>query len=341
MTRSRGETCSRLIELAVIQLAADTIREMTVETTSTWNRTDDAYLLSVVLCTYNRAPKLPESLDSLRAQQASDQLRWELVCVDNNSNDDTRAVLEDFARASGIPMTYVFEPQQGLACARNTGLRHARGSIIAMTDDDCIAAPDWVASITSEFAADRELALLGGRVELHNPLDLPLSLRTGLERKAFSLDALFNLIPGCNIAFRREVVERVGPFDPDFGAGGPLISAEDCEFVYRVHRAGLKIVYVPDIVVRHDHGRRTDSDRQKLDSWYVTGRGSFYAKWISRGDLAAARLAYWETYALIKGSLPGAGDVQSRAKHRLFLRYLLRGALAFPKARLARLVGAR
>jgi len=109
--------------------------------------------LSVVVCTYNRAAKLPDCLQNLLAMTVPEGVAWELICVDNNSTDNTKEVIEGFARKSTIPIRYVFEPAQGLAHARNAGLTRGRGEIVAKTDDDCIADLDWLAASWRQFQA--------------------------------------------------------------------------------------------------------------------------------------------------------------------------------------------
>jgi glycosyltransferase involved in cell wall biosynthesis len=259
--------------------------------------------ISVVVCTYNRAAKLPVTLKSLLGMNVPAGVEWEVVCVDNNSTDDTPNVIEAFGRESTVPVRYVFEPLQGLAAARNAGLGAARGDIIAMTDDDCIVDPGWLAEICAEFASDPELGILGGRVELFNPEDLPLTVRTGRDRFAVTWDTLFSGIAGCNMAFRRTVVSAVGPFDPEFGAGAKLKSAEDVDFIYRVLRSGIKAIYVPTVLLYHDHGRRTEDDRAKLFGDYIFGRGAFYMKHVLSNDRIVQKMAYWESINLLREAL--------------------------------------
>src|SRR5215469_1728850 len=155
-------------------------------------------LISVVLCTYNRAAKLRQCLNALLAMNATDD-RWELICVDNNSTDETKQIIEEFAQSSATPIRYVFEPTQGLACARNAGLRQASGNILALTDDDCLVDPNWLNAISKEFREDSSLAILGGRVELRSRDDLPIGIRTSRERLAIGMTNVFGLIGAGNM----------------------------------------------------------------------------------------------------------------------------------------------
>lgn len=122
-------------------------------------QTYSAPTVSVIIATYNRAEFLRETLHALTLQtRPPDQL----VVVDNNSSDHTCAVVEQFSEL--LPLTYVFEPQQGVAFARNRGIRHAAGEIIAFTDDDCIPDPQWLEYLELPFIRDPSIGLVGGRI---------------------------------------------------------------------------------------------------------------------------------------------------------------------------------
>ena len=87
---------------------------------------------SVVICTYNRAGWLDATLRSL-SRVVTDQ-QWEIVVVDNNSQDDTPAVVARHKAESAVPVTYLFEPRQGKSNALNTGMARAGGDILVFTD---------------------------------------------------------------------------------------------------------------------------------------------------------------------------------------------------------------
>jgi glycosyltransferase involved in cell wall biosynthesis len=82
-------------------------------------------MTSLILCTYNRAASLKQTLESFAQMQVPADLSWELVLVDNNSSDDTRAVAEACAKDCNLPLRYIFEPNQGISFARNAGVRAA------------------------------------------------------------------------------------------------------------------------------------------------------------------------------------------------------------------------
>jgi glycosyltransferase involved in cell wall biosynthesis len=285
-----------------------------------------AYLISVIVCTYNRAAKLPQCLDSIMKAAQMFEGDCEVLCIDNNSTDGTRTVLAKMASQPSTPLTYLFEREQGASKARNTGIRHARGKFIAITDDDCIVDQNWLRAMIDDFETDPTLALLGGRVELSDPNDLPMSVRTLRERREVTLTDVLTLIPGCNIAVRRSVLDDVGLFDVNLGPGTAVGVAEDLDLIFRVYAAGYRIVYNPNALVLHAHGRRGAAARRQLEKAYLRGRGGFYLKHILKGDRQAMRLAYWEFGNLLKNIFKEAIGRRYARQDAEALRYLLGGA---------------
>ena len=112
---------------------------------------DTAMDASIVVCTYNRAESLRDTLRALQALQADPGRRWEVIVVDNNSKDHTKAVVEEVQR--GWPLLrYAFEGAQGLSHARNHGIGCARGAVILFTDDDVLPEPDWLETTLAGLA---------------------------------------------------------------------------------------------------------------------------------------------------------------------------------------------
>ena len=289
-------------------------------------------MISVVICTYNRSRSLRETLASLAKMEAPADLSWELVVVDNNSTDNTRAVVEEFGWTSGLKVQYVFEGQQGLAHARNAGVRAAKGEIIAFTDDDVYPQPNWLAVIWREFTADPSLQVISGRVELLNPADLPITIRRQSKRVVFqSLTDSFNVMVGCNAAVRRALFDRIGCFDVDLGTGSRFESAEDSDFFFRAWRSGAKLVYEPSLFVFHDHGRRTQSAGVKVRRGYAVGRGAFYAKHLLKGNLLVLGAIRREVGWVLTAVLGHEGELGWRP-----LGWLLRGFFGYWRMRTVR-----
>ena len=213
--------------------------------------------ISVVISTYNRADRLPIALEAL-ARQSGD-VSHEIIVVDNNSTDETAALVQRAAASSSGRIRYIFEGRQGLSYGRNAGIAAARGDIIALTDDDVRVADDWLLQVDAAFRAHPEVDYIGGRVLPHwlatPPRWLtqahwaPLALQdygagpmlTGRERAI--------CLVGANLTFRRQVFERVGLFTPSLGRIKEGIgSTEDHDMQLRLWRAGAQGLYLPTIV---------------------------------------------------------------------------------------------
>jgi glucosyl-dolichyl phosphate glucuronosyltransferase len=240
--------------------------------------------LAILLPTYNRAGLLRRALSGLVAQ-AGRALDVEVVVIDNNSTDDTRAACAEFA---GV--RYLFEPAQGLSYARNAGIVAlddlSAADIVAFVDDDVEVAPGWIDAIRGAFDANPGVAAVGGRVLPQNSGEFPswmtpahwapLALQDhGHVARVFSAAEPRGLV-GANLAFRRDVFDRVGMFSPHVqrvqdGIG----STEDHEFLVRLYAAGGRALYTPDALVttRVPPERMT---REYHRRWH-RGHGRFHA----------------------------------------------------------------
>jgi glycosyltransferase involved in cell wall biosynthesis len=263
--------------------------------------------VSVVVCTYDRCALLVDALASLLAQDAG-RVRWELIVVDNNSRDDTPETVLRAMEPGGVEVRYLFEPRQGLCHARNAGIAAARAPVVAFTDDDVRVTPDWVRRIHRAFAAHPEVDFVGGRVLPRWPRTPPAWLTAehwaplaamDLGDRRFRTSAARPVcLVGANLAFRREVFARVGPFSPEFQhpAGGNCCT-DDHEMELRVWRAGGVGLYLPGLVVT------ADVQENRLDPAY-------HRRWHQGHGRMCARMGLAEATAP-DGSLrePAAGEV--------------------------------
>jgi GT2 family glycosyltransferase len=171
-------------------------------------------------------------------------------------------------------------------------------------------------------------------VELHDLRDLPVTIRTRTSRyRLWDPEDLLNGPIGCNMAFRRGVLSALGGFDADFGAGTALPSHEDTELLFRALQAGCKVCYVPDVLVFHNHGRRTEADLDALTKRYVLGRGAMYAKHILRRNGAMLRMAYWELRRETKRAIVGMIAPRFRNRSAAAVYYLVAGGLRLVRIR--------
>ncbi|CAG0966566.1 partial Validoxylamine A glucosyltransferase, partial [Anaerolineae bacterium] len=168
--------------------------------------------ISAVICTHNRADCLPAAIESVLQQDLTPD-RFELIVVDNRSNDGTHDVVSGF----GDRVKLVKEPILGLSNARNAGWRAAQGVYVAMLDDDAVADPAWLRHILAAFEETRpEPACVGGRVWpiWESPRPAWLSDRTLLNLTVIDwsevphavTDFQREWLAGANLAFPRAVL---------------------------------------------------------------------------------------------------------------------------------------
>jgi GT2 family glycosyltransferase len=226
--------------------------------------------VSVVICTRDRPEQLAQCLRSL---QNLSQPPHQIVVVDNApTSDATRQLV-----AQMPDIQYVLEPRPGLSVARNTGIRHSTGDIIAFTDDDVSVHPDWITRLQQSFQDSKVMAVTGlvlpGELETEAQLIFekgfggftqgyhPLTFDTEFfeEMKPQGVP-VWDIGAGANMAFRRNAFELVGDFDERLGAGASGCS-EDSEFWYRLLAEGWVCRYEPTAVVYHYH--RSNLDRLK------------------------------------------------------------------------------
>ena len=212
--------------------------------------------VTVAIPTYNRADFLRQTLAGLVAQQFPRD-HFEILVLDNNSTDHTRAVVAEFASAHPAPR-YLLETHQGLDYARNRAIAEARGAIIVFGDDDILVQPDWLAQMTGPLLADpaQRIGAVGGEVIPVFPDGLPPWVAEWHAPLAFRAD-LGPLPPhhspmGANLAFPRWVFTQLGLFHTALDrAAGNYFSGGDSEMIRRVRAAGHQVWFAPGAAVQH------------------------------------------------------------------------------------------
>jgi glucosyl-dolichyl phosphate glucuronosyltransferase len=246
--------------------------------------------VTIILCTYNRAHSLGPALESVLASALHSAIDWELLVVDNNSTDRTREVINVFCLRYPGRVRYIFAAQQGLSNARNTGIREARGDILAFVDDDVTVEPSWLDNLTSALH-DGQWAGSGGRILPPQGFSPPpwLALKGpwglgGVLCAQFDLGDTPGQITdeppyGTNMAFRKEMFEKYGVFRTDLGrCGDSLIGNEDTEFGRRLMAGGERLRYEPFAVVYHSVAAERLNKRYFRTWWFAFGRAQMREK---------------------------------------------------------------
>jgi GT2 family glycosyltransferase len=260
--------------------------------------------VSILICTRSRRAALESCLASVeRACAVASSLNVEVVIVDNGSSDDTPDFLRQFSARTPLTLRLAHLGEPGLAGARNLAVREARGDILVFTDDDCELDANYLVDLARRYETPGPPTLRGGRVELADADDAPITIKRNdaVERWEPGVPP-GGFVHGCNLTMHRRVAEMVGSFDERFGAGARFKSAEDADYLVRAYLCGVPVEYVPDMVVFHNHGRRTPEQIHSTLRGYDFGNGALYMKhwraapwlfkhfgWAARSALAEMR----------------------------------------------------
>lgn len=212
--------------------------------------------VSVLICTRNRSKSLRRTLDSLFCASNLSAPDWEVIVVEYKSTDDTGEICRQWMRKLPTHLKFLSEERPGKSNAMNTAFAAARGDILAMTDDDVVVAPDYVQAIRmvfNQYRADGAQGRIlldceGGRPAW---MDDRMALFMSLQDHGDQVLEWNRDMSGTNMVVRTEIARKVGGFAPQLGAGTEVGFAEDTEFSFRLLRAGSRLIYAPQILVRH------------------------------------------------------------------------------------------
>ena len=274
--------------------------------------------VSVVVCAYNSERTMAACLASLETLNYPD---YEVIVVNDGSTDRTLEIAERFARPHPNPpplcplpdpppqaregrvgafCRIISQPNKGLSVARNVGAEAATGEIVAYTDSDCVADPDWLTYLVGKME-DGNLAACGGPnfpPPEDNLVPAAVAVSPGGPTHVLISDEVAEHIAGCNMAFRRDVLMGLGGFDPIYRAAG-----DDVDICWRFQDAGHTIGFSPAAIVWHFR-RNTVKAYINQQRGYGKAEALVYAKhpfrfnlfgqakWLGRiyGDLSAALL---------------------------------------------------
>ncbi|MBV8777186.1 MAG: glycosyltransferase, partial [Alphaproteobacteria bacterium] len=267
--------------------------------------------VSVVVCAYNAERTLLPCLASLELLNYAD---YEVIVVNDGSTDRTLDIAEGFPYCRIIS-----QENKGLSVARNVGAEAATGEIVAYTDSDCVADPDWLDYLVGTMERHGLVACGGPNFSPTETHLVPeaVAASPGAPCHVLLDDELAEHIAGCNMAFRRDVLLGIGGFDPIFRAAG-----DDVDICWRLQDAGHAIGYSAAAFVWHFR-RNTVSAYIAQQRGYGKAEALVYAKhpdrfnafgqakWSGRiyGDLSAAMLL-WRKPVIYAGTF-GRGLFQS------------------------------
>lgn len=237
--------------------------------------------LTVAICTYNRAAILRQTLAEMaRLVPPPDDWTWDLVVVDNDSTDDTAAVI-DAARAR-LPIQRVFERRKGVSRARNAAVHAARGDYILWTDDDVLVDSRWMVEYVAAIRRHPDAAFFGGPVEpcfepptppwLFDILPHLKAVYAVRELDASCAQITPDTLPwGPNFAIAADAQRRHG-FDPELGhLGRRVMLGEETNMLHNVLSDGGTGWWVPAARVRHFIPRHRQTWQYLSTYWHAQG----------------------------------------------------------------------
>ena len=245
--------------------------------------------VTVVVPTIGRQPaRLVRTVESLLALDYPD---FEIIVVDNRTGFHNEPLP---AFPGGDKVRVELEAKPGIAAARNRGVASAKGEIIAFTDDDVLVDALWLRALGARFVLDAEVEGVGGLVlpselatepqlwfeEFYGGFSQSFRSETTSVARNSKTDGLFPYAPGrfgagCNMAFRRSTLERVGGFNELLGTGTAARGGEDLAIFINVLLGGGTLAFEPAALVRHAH-RRTESEFMSQVFGYGVGLTAMY-----------------------------------------------------------------
>ena len=196
--------------------------------------------VSVIVCSYNGGQTLEACLRSLKKVNYPD---YEVVLVDDGSTDNTKEIVAHHPWVNTI-----HQPNMGLSVARNVGAAHATGEILAYTDSDCMADPDWLYYLVGTLLSGNYAGVGGPNISppAQNWQQACVAAAPGGPSHVLLTDVVAEHIPGCNMAFHRWAFDKIGGFDPEYRKAG-----DDVDFCWRLQQEGEVIAFSPSAIVWH------------------------------------------------------------------------------------------
>ncbi len=281
---------------------------------------------SIIVCTRNRSHFLEDCVAAVCAQSIKPE-SFELLLVDNGSEDDTAEVCAKIiSHRHAFNIRYLREETPGLSAARNAGWRAARADLVSFIDDDALVDPAFLQELVSAFDRSTNAASIGGRILPVFQGELPgwfspllkgyLSLQDlGGDERAYRPH---EFAYGCNMAFRKSWLEKVGGFDPE------MKHAEDKDIAWKLNSEGALREYHPKVVVRHcvPESRLTlsalDGIAKRTGEWELKR-----VRRLGRGSILMKRIEYYAKLCFAIGASIAYACLGRISKGRALVRYRL------------------
>lgn len=233
-------------------------------------------LITIAICTYNRADYLQDTLRDLSSQSADSEL-FEVLVINNNSTDQTEKICGEFKRSHpGINFRFVDETNQGLSFARNRAVKEAASPALLFIDDDVHLKKNFVSTAYNYLSSNPDVSCAGGRIFVSfddtDPNWIPRELMPmfGLHDlgKSNKLYPATNFPRGGNMLIKNNIFEEHGLFDTNLGRiGKHLLGSEEKAFFEMIRKKGVELHYWPELKLWHRIGpNRLEDDYLRKQS---------------------------------------------------------------------------
>src|SRR5213594_1982183 len=222
--------------------------------------------ISVVVCTYNGARTIRDCMEGLKQLAYPD---YEVIVVDDGSADATAVIAREY------DCRLIQTENRGLASARNTGLKAATGEIVAYTDDDAYPDPHWLTYLAAMFLSTSHAAVGGPNIAPpgDGPIAECVARAPGGPVHVLLSDCEAEHLPGCNMAFRKDRLEAIGGFDPQFRTAG-----DDVDVCWKLQERGLTLGFSAAAMVWH-HRRNSVRAYWRQQIGYGRAEAMLERKW--------------------------------------------------------------
>jgi len=252
--------------------------------------------VSLLICSRNRPQLLG---DTIRSVLAGTEIPAEIVIVDQSDRPDP--TWSSFNPQQNFQFRYIWSEKIGVSRGRNLAISSAAHSILVITDDDMLVAPNWFGSIVRTLMEHGEQSVVTGQVlasEEGNGVGYAPSTREDNRSVVYTGRVGRDILLTGNMAIHRSAFDRVGGFDLRLGPGTLYPAAEDSDLGFRLLEAGYQIIYEPRAMTYH-RSWRSEKEFLQLQWRYGCGQGGYFAKYFSWKDTYMLRRLFRD----IKGYL--------------------------------------
>ncbi len=213
--------------------------------------------IDIIICTYNNASLLQKALKAISQQKVSSEIDWQALVVNNNCTDETPEVVEKHAQTFPVPLKIILETKQGLHHARVCGIKNTNGDFIALVDDDCLIAEDFVEELAKFASEHPDCGAFGAKIILDWEIEPPIYAAN--RKWAFAgrnhgdQPKRRDWIAGTGMILKRKAIEESGWLEKQFledRVGNRLVSGGDVEMGLRISQVS-EVWYNPACQLRH------------------------------------------------------------------------------------------